>query len=126
MVKYHSPFGKNSVKEMLKFSFEAYYYSGSMIGGSIKVYPRIYLKNGVVIDDIRIGYQTYTTWAHESNQFKKGEAVADCLKRHGITIDDVKEITMSLVDTTGEKKIVENFSWDEKNGWKRTSYKEII
>jgi hypothetical protein len=33
---------------------------------------------------------------------------------------------MSLVDTTGEKKIVENFSWDEKNGWKRTSYKEII
>jgi len=118
----HGRFQNIAVAEM---AFESCYYSGSMIGGAKELSPVIHLKNGGIITDIRVGYQTYTMWAHENNQFKAGETVAECLERHGVQINAVEKIVVYSIDTTGEKEIHEEFSWNPETGWKTENYIEI-
>ena len=113
---------KNDIKEM---SFEEIYLSGSMIGGSVNMSPVIHLKNGSTIKDIRVGFQTYTTYAYEKNRFRAGETVAECLERHGVQINDVEKIVVSIKDTTGEKANERTCLWTPESGWKTVNYIEI-
>jgi hypothetical protein len=115
---------RNDIK-LEEMSFESCYYSGSMIGGAKELSPKIYLRDGSIITDIRVGFQTYTMWAYEKNEFRAGETVADCLARHNVAVSDVEKIVVYSVDTTGEKEIHEEFSWTPETGWKTTSYHEI-
>jgi hypothetical protein len=117
---------RNDIKPK-DMTFESCYYSGSMIGGAKELRPVIHLKGGKVITDIGVGYQTYTTYAYEKNRFRAGETVAECLERHGVSIDavEIEKIVVYSIDTTGEKEIHEEFSWNPETGWKAENYIEI-
>jgi len=106
-------------------SFESYSQSGSMIGGEVKVSAKIYLNDGTIVEDIRIGIEIYTTWAYEKNIFNKGETVAECMARHNKSVKNIERIEVSTVDTTGDKEVHEVFSWTKETGWKKTEYKEV-
>jgi len=112
---------KNDIKEM---SFENVYLNGSMIGGEVTLSPVIHTKSGI-INDIGVGFQTYTMYAYEKNRFKQGEKVVDCLARHGININEVEKIVVFIKDTTGEKENHRTCLWTPVNGWKTIEYKEI-
>jgi len=107
-------------------SFESCYYSGSMIGGEQILTPIIYTKDEKKIKDIRVGFQTYTTWAHEKNQFEKGETISECLARHRDKVENIKKIVVFVKDTTEDKTIRVTFLWTQESGWRQVSYKEII
>jgi len=115
-----SPNLRNAEK-IEEVSFESCYYSGSMIGGEQTLKPIIYTKDGKTIKDIRVGFQTYTTWAHEKNQFEKGETISECMVRHNAKVEDIEKIVVFAKDTTGDKTIRMTFSWTQENGWKQVS-----
>jgi len=115
---------RNDIKPK-DMTFESCYYSGSMIGGAKELRPVIHLKGGKVITDIGVGYQTYTTWAYEKDEFKAGETVADCIARHGVDLNAVEKIVVYSIDTTGEKEIHEEFSWTPESSWETVNYIEI-
>jgi hypothetical protein len=115
---------RNDIK-LKEMSFESCYYSGSMIGGAKELSPVIHLKGGKVITDIGVGFQTYTMWAGEENQFRAGETVAECTARHNVAASDVEKIVVSSVDTTRVGKVIhETFVWTPQEGWKQDSYEE--
>ena len=116
-MRYYSLIQNSATEDILKMSFESCYYSGSRIGGAKKITPSIYLKNGKKINDISVGFQTYTTWAGEENRFKKGETVAECLERHGVSIEDVQKIVVFCHDSSGNGVIHETYLWTPEKGW---------
>ena len=105
-----------SGKEIEKMSFESYFQSGSMIGGEVIVNPVLQLKTRD-ITDIRVGYETYTTWAYEKPVFDKGEEISECLKRHNATMEDVKKVVVTCFDSTGDENIIREFIWTAETGW---------
>jgi len=102
-------------------SFESRYLPGGVIGGkgSEEITPIICLKNGTKITDICVGFQICT-----EDKFKKGETIGNCLARHGVKIEDVEKISVSVVDMMTKKVIRETFSWTHESGWKQESYQE--
>ena len=106
------------VKNIEEMSFESYSQSGSMISGEVTVNPKIYMKNGGVITDIVVGHESYTTWAYEKPTFEKGETIAECIARHGVSIDAVEKIVVGCFDTTGDEDVVRRFIWTAETGWK--------
>jgi hypothetical protein len=112
-------------KDIESMSFEHYSQSGSSIGGEVEVFPKIYFNDGKVVEDIRVGIETYTTWAYENPMFEQGETVANCVKRHNKSIEDIEKIVVSTIDTTGENEIHEEFLWTPNEGWKKISYAEV-
>jgi hypothetical protein len=118
-------YGRFRNTALSEMSFESCYYSGTTIGGAKELIPVIHLKGGETIADISVGYQTYTTWAYEKNEYKQGETVAECLARHGAKAEDIEKIVVYSIDTTGEREIHEEFSWNPETGWKKENYIEI-
>jgi len=99
------------MENVMEMSFQSCYRFGSMIGGSDRKFPVIHLKNGEKITDIKVGEQNLTTWAYTENTSTDGETVGDCLRRHGVSISDVKKIVLTTVDTTGEGVVVQKQTW---------------
>jgi len=108
---------QSSTEDVLKMSFEDYYQSGSSIGGQEIITPVIYLWNGDVISDIRVGEEFYTTYDHVEPRYTKGETIGECLSRHHVSIDKVRRIILTSFDTTGNEEIVQVFTWTKDKGW---------
>ena len=111
----------NSLEDILNMSFEDYYQTGSSIGGQEIITPVIYLWNGGVISDIRVGEDFYTTYAYIENRFVEGETIGDCLARHRAKIEDVRRIIVTSFDTTGKEELVQVFTWTKEKGWEQLS-----
>ena len=107
----------NSLEDILNMSFEDYYQTGSSIGGQEIITPVIYLWNGGVISDIRVGEEFYTTYAYVEPRYTKGETIGECLKRHHTKIEDVRRIIVTSFDTTGKEEVVQVFTWTKEKGW---------
>ena len=98
-------------------SFENYYQTGSSIRGQEVLTVAMHLRNGGVINDIRIGEDFYTTYAYVEPRYTKGETIGECLKRHYTKIEDVRRIIVTSFDTTGKEEVVQVFTWTKDKGW---------
>jgi len=106
------------MENILETSFNSRFLYGSCVGGSVEKKPIIFLKNGRKINMI-VGEEHFSMWAYSQNTFKEGETVAQCLKRHGFEVGDVKKVVVKVVDTTGDEPDVWLQMWTPDKGWTR-------
>jgi hypothetical protein len=124
-MNYHRLLGNYLKDDLLKLSFTNYLQSGLLPKRKQEIVPIIYLKDGRIIDDIRVGLESCSTYDYNEGTYIKGETIGECLIRYNVSVDDISQVIVIMFDITDRKETIHKLSWTPTKGWEYRAVSEI-